>query len=147
CNACTPDPKATTCSMKCGTVNNNCGTAVDCGDTCASMGPGQTCGGGGGSNVCGGTPEAASATCSGKCGTATNNCGQSVSCSAANGGVTCSPANLCGAGGAGPNSCCVPDSMSTTCSGKCGTVTDNCGQMVDCGTTCSTPGYTCGGTN
>jgi formylglycine-generating enzyme required for sulfatase activity len=32
--ACVPDPKSTTCAGKCGVVPNNCGLAVDCGDTC-----------------------------------------------------------------------------------------------------------------
>ncbi len=29
--------------------------------------------------------------------------------------------------------CCTPEAKATTCAGQCGTVTDNCGQTVDCG--------------
>ncbi|MEO8796841.1 MAG: hypothetical protein ABI551_03075, partial [Polyangiaceae bacterium] len=36
CNAnkctCTPESTQTTCNSKCGTVSNNCGTSVSCGD-------------------------------------------------------------------------------------------------------------------
>ncbi len=31
---CTPDARATTCQGRCGVVANNCGTAVQCGDSC-----------------------------------------------------------------------------------------------------------------
>ncbi|HLP86502.1 MAG TPA: right-handed parallel beta-helix repeat-containing protein [Candidatus Paceibacterota bacterium] len=35
-------------------------------------------------------------------------------------------------------SICTPESTSTTCSGKCGTQTNNCGSSINCGT-CTTP--------
>jgi hypothetical protein len=42
----------------------------------------------------------------------------------------------CGAACAGvcdSGSCCIPASQATTCAGKCGTVEDDCGEMIACG--------------
>jgi len=35
--------------------------------------------------------------------------------------------------------------MATTCNGKCGTLADNCGRQVNCGTTQCIAPQTCGG--
>jgi hypothetical protein len=66
----------------------------------------------------------------------------------------CSAPDTCGGGGT-PNECgCTPESMAATCSGKCMTVQNNCGQNVSCGNCpsglvcsaqkmCVCPGPTC----
>jgi hypothetical protein len=56
------------------------------------------------------------------CGTTKDNCDADVTCP-----NTCSPPGLCGAGGAGANSCCVPDCAGMACG------TEHCG-LTTCGT-------------
>ncbi|MFL6043169.1 MAG: Hint domain-containing homing endonuclease [Gaiellales bacterium] len=80
---CRSDDAAGTCTGRCGTVQDNCGRAVDCGNTCAGT---DTCGGGGAANVCGCTPEPRATTCSGRCGAEKNNCSQDVYCGICAGG-------------------------------------------------------------
>jgi hypothetical protein len=80
---CRSDGAATTCAGWCGTVQDNCSRAVDCGNTCSGT---DTCGGGGTPNVCGCTPQDRATTCAGRCGTETNNCGQVVNCGICTGG-------------------------------------------------------------
>jgi hypothetical protein len=144
CNACTPDSMTQTCHDKCGTVLNNCGASVDCGDSCTithgpnwSCGSMQTC-------VC---SRNVPADCSGKCGTITDRCGFSVDCSAAgSGGLACNAVGqLCQP----DHSCCTPDPLGTTCSGDPGadcnnTVANNCGVSVMCDSTCD-DGFICSG--
>ena len=145
CSACTPDSMTQTCQGKCGTVANNCGAAVDCGDTCvATHGPNWICGAAQHTCVC--TRDVA-ADCSGKCGTITDRCGFSVDCSAAgNGGLACTATGqVCEA----DHSCCTQEPIGTTCSGDPGddcntTVPNNCGVTVSCSSACDS-GFTCGG--
>jgi hypothetical protein len=80
---CLSDDAAATCTGRCGTVQDNCVRAVDCGNTCSGT---DTCGGGGAANVCGCTPEPRATTCSGRCGTEKNNCDQDVYCGVCPGG-------------------------------------------------------------
>lgn len=143
CNACTPDPN--TCLNKCGSLTNNCGTTVNCGDTCAQTnGPNWVCDGT--SHACACTRDVAG-DCAGKCGTITDRCGFSVSCSASgNGGVACNgTGQICQANG----SCCTQEAIGVTCSGDPGddcssTVANNCGVSVNCSSACDA-GFTCGG--
>lgn len=110
---CIPEAKTTTCAGKCGSVINNCSQAVDCGPCKCE----PACG------VCqrcaGTTCEACDPCCDGFC------CDRS--------GSIC---NLT------TGSCCIPASDAETCANKCGAVTNNCGQTVDCGQ-CSNPTPVC----
>jgi hypothetical protein len=132
----------------CGTADNGCGGTLDCG-TCT---PPAICSGGGGYNLCGtlradGGPclNCADLSASG-CGF-TDGCGHLIDCSV--GGcpgypvgapVTCGGAGIpyqCGSGGV-----CKP----VTCAQlgfNCGSCSDGCGGVVDCGP-CSPP-QVCGG--
>jgi hypothetical protein len=50
------------------------------------------------------------------------------------------------AGGAGVchlTDCCIPNSNETTCAGKCGSQTNNCGQAVECAPCCAPNGGVC----
>lgn len=58
---------------------------------------------------------------------------QSSSCGT---GLTCVGAGVCQ---------CVDEPSSTTCSGKCGTQTNNCGKSVSCSTCCAPDSTTCTG--
>ena len=93
---CTP----TTCAAaekNCGAIPDGCGGTLQCG-SCPS---GQTCGGGGAANVCGGgacvpaTCAAAGATC----GQISDGCGGTLQCGTCSPGQTCgaAAANVCGA--------------------------------------------------
>ena len=127
----------TTCvaaGAQCGTIQDGCGGVLDCGSCPA----GQTCGGGGGPNVCGNGPCVPATTCAPglDCGVVPDGCGGTIDCG------TCSMGQTCGGGGM-PNRCgCTP----TTCAAQgatCGTLPDGCGGTLDCGT-CVSP-QTCGG--
>jgi len=83
---CRSDDAAATCTGRCGTVQDNCGRAVDCGNTCSGT---DTCGGGGAANVCGCTPEPQATTCDHRCGAEKNNCSQDVNCGTCIGGGGC----------------------------------------------------------
>jgi hypothetical protein len=141
---CTPDSDDKTCAVgtanpKCGTVTNNCGQTVDCGPC--------------GERLCQtGTCNDATDTCSyspvndGQPGPGC--AGPKFCC---DGDECCQQGDVCLA-----NGCCTPESKDTTCGTgpgkKCGTVTNNCGQTVDCGDcailtcqngACSGPNNTC----
>jgi hypothetical protein len=132
-DACVPVAKSVWCINRCGTVPDSCnvGGMMDCGG-CAD---GGVCNNG----ACNCNPDSLTKTCmSLACGAATNNCQQSVVCP-----NTCTPADLCGAGGAGPNACCSPNDVAA-CSGKaCGPATNNCGENITCTDTC-VPSTLCG---
>jgi hypothetical protein len=89
---------AVTCAefgLNCGSIDDRCGSTLDCG-TCTAP---ETCGGGGTPNVCGCTDNGAA--CTGRiCGSAVNNCGQHVSCG------TC-PTNT--------PKCCIDSCVCSTC--------------------------------
>jgi hypothetical protein len=75
-------------------------------------------------------------TCAGagaECGTIDDGCGGHPDCG------ECSGPETCGGGQPGvPNICgCTPEPDTTTCAGKCGPVTNNCGQEIDCTALCS----------
>ncbi len=126
---CVPDPAATTCAGKCGTVTGNCGQTVACNPLCGKP---TTCGGGGVPNVCGCTPV--TNTCDGvSCGTKFNNCLQSVDCG-------CTGFSTCGGGGVAGQCGCTP--INPCASGACGLLPDGCGGKVACA--CTSP-KTCGG--
>jgi hypothetical protein len=162
--ACVPETDAVFCARSgknCGSFagTDNCGAArtTSCGTPCAA---GQTCGGGGVSNVCGAAacvPETDAALCArfGKnCGSfaATDNCSAARTASC---GTTCATGQTCGGGGTanvcGAPPACVPETDAAFCarSGKnCGSfaATDNCGAArgANCGTSCAT-GQICEG--
>jgi hypothetical protein len=142
--SCTPK----TCQQQnidCGPAGDGCGNEIPSCGTCA---PPQTCGGGGIPGQCGypdgGTcqPE----TCAQQnifCGPAGDGCGNEIpSCG------TCTPPQTCGGGGV-PGQCGAVDAGSCTpksCAQQgiqCGTVSDQCGNVLQCplcpsGQTCNT---------
>ncbi len=144
--ACVP---STCAAGNCKTVTDaKCGGTIQCpdcpaGETCGLGGP-SLCGAGDG-GTCVVDPAT---TCAGRgftCGQTADNCGNMLDC----GSTTCPVAgetciqNVC----AQPPACVVDPA--TTCAGRgftCGQAADNCGHLLDCGSsTCPTPGWTCGG--
>jgi len=117
----------------CGSAPDGCGGKIECG-SCPS---GQMCGGGG-VNMCGGTP-CSPKTCAqvgASCGYASDQCGTALDC----GG--CTPPSVCGAQGK-VNECGCVAKTCTQLGATCGSVPDGCGGKIDCGTCPS--GQTCGG--
>lgn len=119
--ACVPEARATTCAkVACGVTTNNCGTSVDCGNTCT---PPKSCGGGGAANTCGCT---APSPCNNvDCGNVTNACGVVVVCGCA-GSDTCS-------GTPGKCGCVAPEDACALAGQSCGLTTDSCGKIIGCG--------------
>ena len=136
----------------CGCVGLVCGAAACCtgGQVCDT------------SNTTCCTQESTATACGTKCNTTVqDNCHKSVSCGACANNYSCAPTNtcfcssgkVCGAACCSHASdvcypsttCCVPDSNSTTCNGKCGTVVpNNCNENINCKSNCSS-GDVCGG--
>ncbi len=133
----------------CGPVTDGCGGTLDCGFSCAIT---EVCGanepGKCGAVVC--TPEtscekALAGKPQGYCGFVPDGCGGEIkNCAAA-----CTGNETCGGGGT-PDVCghgttvCVPTKTIADCGAKgCGSLSDGCGGVVDCGG-CSVP-ETCGG--
>ena len=138
---CTPN----TCESfdaECGYIADGCGEVVFCGDC---QGEGESCGGNGIANKCGG--PCVPLTCDDLgvgCGIHGDGCGGSLDCG------SCAEGEFCGGGG--PNAC-GPAPVPVECMTKeqacdeagldCGWVSDGCGGVVDCG---SCPlGTLCGG--
>ncbi len=96
-NACGCTPTVT-CDGKCGSVDDGCGTAMDCGGCPA----GQTCGGGGVPNVCG--SGCVPLTCAARCGPLKDGCGNVLGCGGCPDNFDC-VANQCGNG----NYFCYPN--------------------------------------
>jgi hypothetical protein len=124
--SCTPKT-CTTLGFTCGTQNDGCENALDCG-TCPS---GQVCNGG----HC----ECVPTTCptlGALCGTVDDGCGHALDCG------SCTVANQeCQNG----NCACVPQSCMAQ-GAQCGTVPDGCGGTYDCGTCATDAGAPhCGG--
>ncbi|MFN8677491.1 MAG: hypothetical protein U0Z70_14040 [Thermomicrobiales bacterium] len=101
---CKPDATAVTCNGKCGSVTNNCKQTVNCG-AC-------TC-----NPACGTCEQCQGTTC--------------VACEPCCNGFCCSRAGAICAEDTG--ACCVPESESVTCNGKCEGVINNCGVKINCG--------------
>ncbi len=131
---CTPELVATACEeagASCGNVKNNCGTSVQCNDTCAAEG-GACAVGEAGPNACCVDDGTA---CDGlSCGAATNNCGRPVGCTNA-----CAYDQSCSDGG----SCCNVNGTACLESDDC--CDRNC-NVNDAGTSscCNVSGAACG---
>lgn len=113
--------------INCGPAGDGCGNIIQCG-TCPN---GQTCGGGGTPNQCGG-PTCTPKTCQEQgydCGLASDGCGNTIDCG------TCQT-GACGGGGANKcgTSSCVPRTCNADAGIGCGPLADGCGGLVDCGT-------------
>lgn len=135
---CTPKTCANYPPGTCGLQSDGCGgTTTDCG-TCQS---GQTCGGGGVQNKCGG-PTCTPKTCTdqgAQCGVVPDGCGNTVVC------PDCPAGQTCGGGGVA-NKCGVSTCTPKTCAAQgiqCGQTGDGCGNVLTC-PTCPA-GTTCGG--
>ncbi len=126
-NVCTCAISAGWCTGRCGMTTDNCGNPIDC----------MTCDGGAScySNACGCMPEAVTTTCAGKqCGAATNNCNLTVNCGVSN-TTECASGDYCKP----DETCCTPDN--SACNGRCQTsITNNCGQPIQCPKTCANSG-------
>ncbi len=125
----------------CGTVGDNCGGSLDCGNDCP---PGWTCGA---DHICKGDPDICahlSCTTSSKdhyCGTVGDNCGGTLECGDdCPAGWTCGADHIC-KGGAGV---CTPATCETPSGDRyCGIIGDACGGTLDCGATCPEDGWVC----
>jgi hypothetical protein len=122
----------------CGIQSDGCGgTTPDCG-VCAA---GQTCGGGGVQNQCGG-PTCTPKTCAqlgATCGTVPDGCGNTVNCPPCPDGTTCGGGGVayqCGAPACTPKGC-------VALGVECGKTGDGCGNEITCPD--CTAGTTCGG--
>jgi len=126
--SCTPLTCAAT-GAQCGQQGDGCGDVLDCGPCLV---PGQTCGGGGVANQCGG-PACSPRSCASQgfgCGLAGDGCGGSVDC-----GPCTLPGQTCGGGGAA-NQCATAACAPKTCAAlghACGKAGDTCGNLLDCG--------------
>lgn len=127
--------------------NSGCANGTDCCPTCQEIG--SICGGGLSGDCCGGAacvngactcPAAKPHDCAGVCREccADHQCPSNVCCDNA----CCASGDVC-ATGTEPDACCIPDPPQTTCAGRCGSVTNTCGQQVAC-PTCSNPTPICG---
>lgn len=145
CIQTTPPPTCTprTCSDpanvgKCGPQSDGCGgTTPDC-MPCPN---GQTCGGGGVPNECGG-PTCTKKTCAfynAQCGTVPDGCGGTVNC------PPCPTGEVCGGGGVAYQ-CGAISCTPRTCQQQgiqCGQTGNGCGGIAQCDP--CPPGTTCGG--
>ncbi len=157
--SCVPKTAAEVCPGKCGSVEDGCSDVV----VCSSQNGGLTCGD---NQYCQGagcvdsgscTPKSAATVCANKCGVVSNGCSDVYFCSDQNGGLSCGVGKKCDeSGGQTDNTCvalppssCVPQEPASACNGKCGIVSDGCGDQIDCdmsGFGCPV-GKTCGGGN
>jgi hypothetical protein len=140
-----PPPPPPTCTPRscaaagatCGPIADGCGGILACG-TCPT---GQTCGGAGVPNQCGG-PTCTPLTCTKlgySCGLAGDGCGKTIDCG------TCPAGETCGGGGVA-GVCGGPSCKAQTCASvgaTCGWIGDGCGSSVQCGP--CPAGETCGG--
>lgn len=137
--------------MDCGKQSDGCGGSIDCGGCtapafCGGSAPSK-CGVVGGGTTC--TPKTCAdfpgINCGRQpdgCGGTTDDCGTCTSPQICGGGGTPS---VCGGGtvGADGGSLCTPKTCANL--GKdCGTVSDGCGGVLDCGSSCPS-GQVCGG--
>jgi hypothetical protein len=126
-SSCTPEGNALVCADRCGPTEDNCKTSRGCAGDC---GFGKTCT----SGKCECVSEGR--WCQNRCGQTQDNCTRPVSCGDCDGGIPCTD-NACG---------CTPQPAGEACAGKsCGTETNNCGQIVACGTggACTVGGAVC----
>ncbi|MDF2691855.1 MAG: Tryptophan synthase alpha chain, partial [Labilithrix sp.] len=145
--SCIQVPPPATCTARtcanypagtCGVQSDGCGsTTANCG-TCPN---GQTCGGGGVQNQCGG-PTCTPKTCQqlgAQCGVVPDGCGNTINC------PDCPNGQICGGGGVA-NQCGVSTCTPRTCQQQgiqCGQAGDGCGNVITCNP--CPAGRTCGG--
>jgi hypothetical protein len=121
---------ATCGPQSCGTIGDNCGGTVDCGDNCAATS--TTCGGGGTPHECG-CPTLL--VCGNRnCGTIPNGCGGVETC-----GGQCPSGQTCGGGNGGnkmPNVCAAGQACTPKVCMQdkdCGLISDGCSAVLNCG--------------
>ena len=151
--ACVPKTQAVACpgdgtNKSCGQQPDGCGGLVDCGGCATDQQCGLVT-----ASICGTVPScqpvAVASACSGKCGMVPDGCGGSYNCSAANGGVSCTGNEYCGANSL-PNQCGAPpvSCVPKTCAQlghSCGLASDGCGHVLNCWPSCATTDPTCTG--
>jgi hypothetical protein len=117
-------------------THNGAETDVDCGGFCPPCGTGQSCVADSDcqSEVCtGAICQAASCNDATENGAETDtDCG-GPQCPDCADGKGCSVATDCAGGVCASATCCTPASQAVVCAGKCGNVTNNCGQTIACG--------------
>lgn len=160
-----PDPeecpaKIVSCAAvgaTCGKIGNGCGGLIDCdvetggceaSELCGIEMPNRcstppTC-----------TPTSPQVACANTCGQVANGCGELINCETEGfgcpNGQTCGGAGVAGQCGTEGTQTCTPFVAATVCAGKCGSVSDGCGDVIDCeangngGTVCGN-GEWCGG--
>jgi hypothetical protein len=109
---------------ECGTTDDGCGTAIDCGACTRANTACQDA-----KCVC------KSRTCrdqNANCGEVPDGCGNKLACG------QCDPGQNCGGGG--PNKCGSGTCTPRTCAGvQCGQISDGCGKILNCPDTCVPP--------
>ncbi len=134
-----PGGTCTTCAAEgknCGTISDGCGGTLDCG-TCTVSG--ETCGGGGVANVCGGNTCTTCAAQGAECGSISDGCGGTLNCGSCPSGQSCS------------NNVCVCNPTTCAAAGaQCGSISDGCSGTLNCGScpsgqSCSANACTGGG--
>jgi hypothetical protein len=141
CTCVVPSCKTTFPNRQCGTVPIGCTstTSIECGNC-----PGDWRCDSGGTHECF-CPTLSEANCGGKCGTISNNCGNNHVCQTqcptntecVSNACQCT-ANSCKSGEdryCHANGTCLCSSMdfNRDCNGKCGIVSNRCGNEIDCG--------------
>ncbi|MGA9656313.1 MAG: hypothetical protein WBV96_20620, partial [Polyangia bacterium] len=141
---CTPlTCAATSVDNYCGNIGDGCGGTLSCSATCPKTG--WVCNQGlcqaGPTAAC--VPQACTTTAGDQyCGDIGDGCGSTAHCgtTCAKPGWTCQN-NLCKAG---PTAGCTPLTCTASSGDQyCGVIGDGCGNSLDCGTTCTKPGWTC----
>ncbi len=147
----------------CGTHGNGCGGTIVCGTCDITLG--ESCGGGGTSNLCG-KPACTKTTCAAQaktCGPISDGCNGLLTCGRCSDGSACDVGDPKACKGTGaciadcpvgqacgaivPNVCgstCVKKSC-TDLNANCGIQSDGCGTTIDCGTCDTANGFSCGG--
>jgi len=130
--SCGAVPSCPQLGWACGTGQDSCGRAVDCGDCTKAN---ELCDA---SHQCKCTPL----TCAdfkAECGNVPDGCGNTLSCGTCEAGATCGGGGTlqCGSGTCMPATC-------TSMNAQCGSIEDGCGNIVPCPDTCVAP-QTCDG--
>jgi hypothetical protein len=137
----TPRPEGTECGDKKSCRNGRCRCAR-LQEPCRKDGflPGDCCNPDENLTVCRPSPLGDTRCCRWYDSTCTENsqccsgaCRSSVCCIPAGEACDIASGRCCGSAVCNKGICCTPAAKSTTCQGKCGTVTNNCGQRIDCG--------------
>lgn len=123
------------CQGRCGLVRDQCGRLINCGPCAPVCGDGicdppewNTCIDDCGSQ-CSPIP-----VCGLRCGLVDDGCGFYIDCGPCNGQCGNGACEVGESNATCPEDCPAPGCVSTGCNGGCGSMVDNCGQLLSCGT-------------